>query len=580
MHADSDRLLATVEQVLKAGELGQRQRQQNRVPIDLAPLVADCIAVTLERHHLAADTIMLAPVPGAVRLRVLGIAEDLRTAILNLLDNAVKYSPPGLTALDIRCTLSISNYTFVALTITDNGLGIPESRAQAHLQTLLPHPRPLRRQDQGHRPRPLPRPHHRQATRRQHHRRQRRRPPGQHLHPHPPACPVTGKLETRWKWSRKNSSLFKRSKTKSIVTGRAFRRLKHCRRTPDERRGIPCPWPCRRWTSNLKQLLSAFNANHVKYVVIGGYAVFVHAQPRMTKDMDVFIESTPANAVATFKALAEFGAPLAQFTVDDFSDGRTVARFGVPPICFEVIQRIDGVDFASVYANSVEVMIDGELPARYIAGRPDHQQTGLRAPAGSRRRGRHPQPPKSHRQSLTLRQVPCAPFIALFAMSGFANANPLHSHPCASYSFCWLSPRQPQPSGPSRPPTPPPTSAASTPSRRRSPGPPAPNGTVLRTRRRRPALAALHHPARRRTPRLPRHPGLRRQDRHRHVLAAKATSPASTKPPTPANLDPPLHQPRQGRLLGRDQIHRQDQWVPARRSGKGTLRSAADGERR
>jgi hypothetical protein len=44
---------------------------------------------------------------------------------------------------------------------------------------------------------------------------------------------------------------------------------------------------------NLKQLLSAFNANHVKYVVIGGYAVFVHAQPRMTKDLDVFIESSP-----------------------------------------------------------------------------------------------------------------------------------------------------------------------------------------------------------------------------------------------------------------------------------------------
>ena len=42
-------------------------------------------------------------------------------------------------------------------------------------------------------------------------------------------------------------------------------------------------------------------------VVIGGYAVFVHAQPRMTKDLDVFIESTPQNALATYNALAEFG---------------------------------------------------------------------------------------------------------------------------------------------------------------------------------------------------------------------------------------------------------------------------------
>ena len=78
---------------------------------------------------------------------------------------------------------------------------------------------------------------------------------------------------------------------------------------------------------NLKKLLSAFNANHVKYVVIGGYAVFVHAQPRMTKDLDVFIESSPENAAAVCKGLAEFGAPLGQFTVDDFADGKTVGRF-------------------------------------------------------------------------------------------------------------------------------------------------------------------------------------------------------------------------------------------------------------
>ena len=117
----------------------------------------------------------------------------------------------------------------------------------------------------------------------------------------------------------------------------------------------------------LKQLLSAFNANHVRYVVIGGYAVFLHAQPRMTKDLDVFIESSAENALATYKALAEFGAPLADFTVKDFADGKTISRFGVPPICFEVIQQIDGVDFASVYADSVPVVIDGEVTTRYIS---------------------------------------------------------------------------------------------------------------------------------------------------------------------------------------------------------------------
>ena len=81
MLADSDRLLATVEQVLKAGELGQRHRQQNRTLIDLEPLLVECINVTLQRHHLPPDSIVLEPVPGAVRLHVLGIPEDLRTAL-------------------------------------------------------------------------------------------------------------------------------------------------------------------------------------------------------------------------------------------------------------------------------------------------------------------------------------------------------------------------------------------------------------------------------------------------------------------------------------------------------------------
>jgi signal transduction histidine kinase len=120
MHADTDRLLSTVEQVLKAGELGQRSAPRTR--IELHPLVAECIQTVLNRHHLQPSAIELATVPGNVRLFVLGNAEDLRTAVLNLLDNAVKYSPNGV---HIYCRLGIERYTWVLLSITDSGLGIP-----------------------------------------------------------------------------------------------------------------------------------------------------------------------------------------------------------------------------------------------------------------------------------------------------------------------------------------------------------------------------------------------------------------------------------------------------------------------
>ena len=125
MLSDSDRLLATVEQVLKAGQLGQRHRQQNRTLINLESLVADCIAITLQRHHLPPDSIVLEPTPGAVRLHTLGIAEDLRTAFINVLDNAVKYSPEGV---HIRCSLAITRYTWVTLSIADTGVGIPQNQ--------------------------------------------------------------------------------------------------------------------------------------------------------------------------------------------------------------------------------------------------------------------------------------------------------------------------------------------------------------------------------------------------------------------------------------------------------------------
>ena len=121
MRADTDRLLSTVESVLKAGELGQRHRVEQRTRVELRPLVADCIATVLSRHHLQPETIALAEIPGAVRLYVFGNAEDLRTAILNLLDNAVKYSPGGVS---IHCRLSIDHYTWALLTVTDTGLGI------------------------------------------------------------------------------------------------------------------------------------------------------------------------------------------------------------------------------------------------------------------------------------------------------------------------------------------------------------------------------------------------------------------------------------------------------------------------
>jgi len=121
MRADTDRLLATVEQVLKAGEIGHRERDRMRTRIELFPLVYDCVQTACTRHHLSTEAIFLEEVPGKVRLFIEGNQEDIRTAVTNLIENAIKYSPNGV---QVRCKLFIENYTWAVLSVSDTGVGI------------------------------------------------------------------------------------------------------------------------------------------------------------------------------------------------------------------------------------------------------------------------------------------------------------------------------------------------------------------------------------------------------------------------------------------------------------------------
>jgi hypothetical protein len=122
-------------------------------------------------------------------------------------------------------------------------------------------------------------------------------------------------------------------------------------------------------TKDLKDLLRAFNANAVKYLVIGGHAFGVHAQPRATKDLDLFIRSDVENAKAVYQALAQFGAPLKGISPADFADG-TAFQMGQPPERIDILQRIDGVSFDEAWRNRIEGAIDGEIPV-YVISRED-----------------------------------------------------------------------------------------------------------------------------------------------------------------------------------------------------------------
>lgn len=121
---DTDRLLHTVEQVLKAGEAAQKKAPAQRLPVEFDSLVRECMELARTRHHLqSADLDYRESLPKGDEARVLGDPEELRTAVSNLLDNAVKYSPDGV---HISVELEPRDEEWLVLRVKDRGVGIPE----------------------------------------------------------------------------------------------------------------------------------------------------------------------------------------------------------------------------------------------------------------------------------------------------------------------------------------------------------------------------------------------------------------------------------------------------------------------
>jgi two-component system sensor histidine kinase SenX3 len=121
MLADSDRLLQTVEQVLRAGSVGQPKRRLNRTIIDLGQMVGECITLAHTRYNLEPDALVYKELLDGQPARVKGDADELRAAVLNLLDNAVKYSDKGIR-LSVEVAALADNK--LAVRVADSGVGL------------------------------------------------------------------------------------------------------------------------------------------------------------------------------------------------------------------------------------------------------------------------------------------------------------------------------------------------------------------------------------------------------------------------------------------------------------------------
>jgi two-component system sensor histidine kinase SenX3 len=121
MVADSDRLLGTIEQVLRTGRIGASRRKLNLIRIDLGGVIAQCLDRARALHHVPAESIEYRPGPPVT---ILGDPEEVQAAVSNLIDNAVKYS-----GSDVRVTVETApiDGRWVSLRVTDHGPGIPKT---------------------------------------------------------------------------------------------------------------------------------------------------------------------------------------------------------------------------------------------------------------------------------------------------------------------------------------------------------------------------------------------------------------------------------------------------------------------
>ncbi len=116
---------------------------------------------------------------------------------------------------------------------------------------------------------------------------------------------------------------------------------------------------------DFKEFIQSLNANNVRYLVVGGYAVAVHGHPRYTKDIDIWIAMDEENARRMVSALQDFGFGSLGLKPDDFLTPDQIIQLGYPPARIDLLTTLAGVEFETCYASRVEVVLDG-VPVSFI----------------------------------------------------------------------------------------------------------------------------------------------------------------------------------------------------------------------
>jgi hypothetical protein len=109
---------------------------------------------------------------------------------------------------------------------------------------------------------------------------------------------------------------------------------------------------------DFRDMLSCLRSAEVEFIVVGAYALAAHGRPRATGDIDIWVRDSPGNAQKVLRALEEFGAPLSNLSVEDFTTPDAIVQLGVEPCRIDLLTGIDGLDFEEAWGNKLAVTLD------------------------------------------------------------------------------------------------------------------------------------------------------------------------------------------------------------------------------
>lgn len=104
---------------------------------------------------------------------------------------------------------------------------------------------------------------------------------------------------------------------------------------------------------DFEEFFELLNLSKVRYLIVGGYAFAVHAKPRFTGDIDIFLDPKKVNAEKVLKVLKQFGFGEVGIGIDDLTAANQIIQLGYPPLRIDLLTSISGVSFLQAWKNRV-----------------------------------------------------------------------------------------------------------------------------------------------------------------------------------------------------------------------------------